>query len=134
MGAIHPEIAKKVGLSQTAYVFELDFKSVREKALPVFSEISRFPEVRRDIAVIVDQDVSAQSLETVIRAKAGEYFTKFTIFDIYQGKGIELHRKSVAIGLTFQSKSSTLTDETINPIVESVVQSLEEELSAVLRS
>lgn len=134
IGAIHPEVAKKAGLSQNTYVFELQFAAIREKALPVFSEVSRFPEVRRDIAVIVDEAVTAETLEHIIRAKAGEYFKKFTIFDIYQGKGIELHRKSVAIGLTFQSKAATLTDETINPIVESVVQSLAEELNATLRS
>ncbi len=134
IGAIHPSTAQKAGLSQQAYVFELNVSEIEKKEVAVFSEISRFPEVRRDLAIIVGEAVSADQIESVVKLNAGEYFKSFNIFDVYQGKGIELQRKSIALGLTFQSKSSTLTDDTINQIIDKVIHALSQDLNAVLRS
>ena len=130
-GTLHPLVAKAARLGQTACVFELDLAAISTRTLPLFSEISRFPEVRRDIAIVVDEPISARQIEQVVRASAGQHFKHFNIFDIYQGKGIELQQKSLAIGLTFQSKSSTLTDDLINNTMTTVIQALAQELNAV---
>lgn len=134
VGALHPALQKTTGLGQAAFLFELSLAAIASKPLPVFSEISRFPEVRRDLAVVVDQRVTAQTVIDIITAEAGAYFKKLTIFDIYQGKGIDIERKSIGLGLTFQSKSSTLTDDQINQSVERVVSALNTKLGATLRS
>ena len=96
--------------------------------------VSRFPAVRRDIAVVVDADVPAADLLGLVRGVAGTSLTQLTFFDVYQGKGIDTHRKSVALGLTFQDPSRTLDDQEVNSILEQVIDSLREKYNAELRS
>ncbi len=133
VGRIHPRVQKGLDLSQPVYVFELLSAEVLAGQLPAFSGISKFPEVRRDLALIVGQDVSAEALSMAVRQNAGSYLIDLKIFDVYQGKGIENNRKSVGLGLTFRDSSRTLTEEEINGAVESVVNAMKEQFSASLR-
>ncbi|TQV84251.1 phenylalanine--tRNA ligase subunit beta [Exilibacterium tricleocarpae] len=133
IGTIHPQIQQSLGLSQPIFLFEIAQSALREARLPKFRELSKFPEVRRDIAVIVDQSQPVETLRKVASKKAGDYLRELKVFDLYVGKGIDPHRKSVALGLTFQHPSRTLTEDEINASMDAVVRSLEVEFNATLR-
>ncbi|MFA0813059.1 phenylalanine--tRNA ligase subunit beta [Microbulbifer epialgicus] len=133
IGALHPQLQKKLDLSKPAFVFELSLEAIGEGKVPAFRPLSKFPEVRRDLALLIDADVPAASLVETAVEVAGETLTDLKIFDVYQGKGIDLNRKSVALGLTFQHSSRTLNDDEINAAIDAVVGKLEEKYNASLR-
>ncbi|MCO6057282.1 phenylalanine--tRNA ligase subunit beta [Pseudomonas sp. MOB-449] len=133
VGALHPELAKAMDLDQPVYMFELVLAEVMQGKLPKFSELSRFPEVRRDLALLVDRDIAAESVLASIREAAGEWLTDLRLFDVYHGKGIDPLRKSLAVGLTWQHPSRTLTDDEVNNTTQNIVTSLEDRFNATLR-
>jgi phenylalanyl-tRNA synthetase beta chain len=133
LGALHPELSKTLGLDRPVFVFELVLAEVAVGRLPKFHELSRFPEVRRDLALLADREVSATAVLDVIRGNAGEWLTDLRLFDVYQGKGIDPLRKSLAVGLTWQHPSRTLTDDEVNASTQQILTSLEERLNATLR-
>ncbi|KQQ63780.1 phenylalanine--tRNA ligase subunit beta [Pseudomonas sp. Leaf129] len=133
LGALHPELVKSLGLDRAVFVFELVLAEVSEGCLPKFQELSRFPEVRRDLALLADRDVAASAVMEVIRENAGEWLTDLRLFDVYQGKGIDPHRKSLAVGLTWQHPSRTLNDDEVNTTTQAILTSLEQRLNATLR-
>ncbi|EKT4465568.1 phenylalanine--tRNA ligase subunit beta [Pseudomonas putida] len=133
LGAIHPELAKTLGLERPVFVFELVLGDVVEGRLPKFSELSKFPEVRRDLALIAGRDVASSSVLEVIRDNAGEWLTDLRLFDVYQGKGIDPDRKSLAVGLTWQHPSRTLNDDEVNATLQNILTSLEQRLNTTLR-
>ncbi|WP_165680949.1 phenylalanine--tRNA ligase subunit beta [Metapseudomonas otitidis] len=133
LGAIHPELAKSLDLDQPVYLFELVLAEVMSGRLPTFSELSRFPEVRRDLAVLVDREVAAEAVLNTIREAAGEWLTDLRLFDVYHGKGIDPLRKSLAVGLTWQHPSRTLNDDEVNTTTQNIVTSLEGRFNATLR-
>ncbi|WP_444922990.1 phenylalanine--tRNA ligase subunit beta [Microbulbifer sp. DLAB2-AF] len=133
IGALHPQLQKKLDLAKPAFVFELSLEAIGQGKAPAFRPLSKFPEVRRDLALLIDADVPAANLVEAATEAAGETLTDLKIFDVYQGKGIDLNRKSVALGLTFQHSSRTLNDEEINAAVDAVVGKLEEKYNASLR-
>ncbi|WP_339485570.1 phenylalanine--tRNA ligase subunit beta [Pseudomonas sp. EL_65y_Pfl2_R95] len=133
MGAIHPELAKKLGLDQSVFMFELVLSEMTQGRMPAFAELSRFPEVRRDFALVVDREVPAAALLDGIREKAGEWLTDLKLFDVYHGKGIDPHRKSLAVGLTWQHPSRTLNDDEVSTTTQNILTSLEQRFNATLR-
>ncbi|MFK3793516.1 phenylalanine--tRNA ligase subunit beta [Pseudomonas piscis] len=133
LGAIHPELARQLGLDRPVFVFELVLSEVAQGRLPKFHELSRFPEVRRDLALLADRNVAASAVLEVIRENAGEWLTDLRLFDVYQGKGIDPHRKSLAVGLTWQHPSRTLNDDEVNSATQNILTSLEQRLNATLR-
>ena len=133
VGALHPELTNALGLDQSVFVFELNLAAVAAGRLPEFRELSRFPEVRRDLALLVAREVPAQALLQAVRAAAGEFLTDLRLFDVYQGKGIDPSSKSVAVGLTWQHPARTLTDEEVNNSLQDVVTALETQFQATLR-
>ncbi|GMG88426.1 phenylalanine--tRNA ligase subunit beta [Biformimicrobium ophioploci] len=133
IGALHPQLQKQLDLPKAAYLFELDLTAMGDARLPAFKPLSRFPEVRRDLALLVDRSIPVQDLLNSAREAAGEWVTDFKVFDLYEGKGIDSSRKSVALGLTFQHPSRTLTDEEISTAVNAVVEKLEQKYNASLR-
>ena len=133
MGAIHPQLAAELGIEQPLFLFELQLASLAEGKLPVFSELSRFPEVRRDLALLVDRDTPAEELLSCIRESAGDYLTDLKLFDVYQGKGIDPLRKSLAVGLTWQHPSRTLNDDEVSAATQTILTSLGERFNATLR-
>ena len=133
LGALHPELVKTLGLDRTVYVFELVLADVVEGRLPKFHELSRFPEVRRDLALIAGRDVAASAVLDVIRENAGEWLTDLRLFDVYQGKGIDPDRKSLAVGLTWQHPSRTLNDDEVNATTQNSLTSLDQRLNTTLR-
>ncbi|QKZ05881.1 phenylalanine--tRNA ligase subunit beta [Pseudomonas eucalypticola] len=133
LGALHPELVKALGLDRVVFVFELLLAEVAEGRLPKFQELSRFPEVRRDLALVADRDVASSAVLQVIRENAGEWLTDLSLFDVYQGKGIDPNRKSLAVGLTWQHPSRTLNDDEVNATTQAILTSLEQRLNATLR-
>ncbi len=133
IGALHPATQKAVGIKQTLYVVQLDQELLLQTAVPAFNELSKFPEMRRDLALVVDLGVQVDQVLEQIRSQAGEYLTKLNLFDVYTGKGIDSDKKSLALGLTWQHPSRTLTDQEVNDSVEAVVSQLEQQLGATLR-
>jgi phenylalanyl-tRNA synthetase beta chain len=133
IGRLHPELERRLDLTYSAIVFEVETGLGLAARVPQFGEISRFPAVRRDIAVVVDEAVPAQALVDTVRASAGALLTELTVFDIYRGPGITPGRQSVAIGLNLQDISRTLTDDEADAVVARVVKDLERELKATIR-
>lgn len=133
IGSLHPELAANLDIDQPVYLFELLLAEVSEGQLPRFHELSRFPEVRRDIAILVPAEVSAADVLGCIREEAGENLTDLKLFDVYQGKGIDPLSKSMAVGLTWQHPSRTLTDDEVSGAMQKILASLEERYNATLR-
>jgi phenylalanyl-tRNA synthetase beta chain len=102
--------------------------------VPNYSDISKFPETRRDIAVIVSAEQSADAIMSDVRAVAGACLVDLRLFDVYQGKGIEPDQKSLALGLTFRDNSRTLDDTEITRLMAQVVDSLKKNFGAALRN
>ncbi|WP_447739743.1 phenylalanine--tRNA ligase subunit beta [Pseudomonas laurentiana] len=133
LGAIHPELAKALDLDRPVFLFELVLGDVVEGRLPKFSELSKFPETRRDLALIAGRDVASSAVLELIRDNAGEWLTDLRLFDVYQGKGIDPDRKSLAVGLTWQHPSRTLNDDEVNTTLQNILTSLEQRLNTTLR-
>ncbi len=133
IGALHPTLQKKLDLAGPIYLFELKLAALVDGRLPRFSSLSKFPESRRDLAMLIDAEVSFEAVRAVAQSEAGEFLKDIILFDVYTGQGIEPGRKSLALGLTWQHPSRTLNDDEINASVQSVVAKLTSELGAVLR-
>ncbi len=134
IGTLHPQLQSKFDLAQPAYLFEVDLAALLAAALPSFTELSRYPEVRRDLALLVDKSVPAGELLENVREAAGTYLTDLRLFDVYEGKGIDPKRKSLALGLTFRDSSRTLSDQDVNKSVDQVIDLLIKTYNAELRS
>ncbi|WP_407291048.1 phenylalanine--tRNA ligase subunit beta [Stutzerimonas zhaodongensis] len=133
LGSLHPQLAAGLGIDQPVYLFELLLSEITEGHLPRFAELSRFPEVRRDLAILVSKEISAEAVLGSIRDAAGEYLTDLKLFDVYQGKGIDPLSKSVAVGLTWQHPSRTLNDDEVSGAMQHILASLEKRFHATLR-
>ena len=129
IGRIHPEISK-----DNVYVFEINLEKLLAKKVSrmKFKEISIYPTIKKDIAIILDKDVTADEISKVIKKAGGNLLVNQEMFDVYTN-AILGNKKSVAYSLTFGSHSKTLTDEEVNPVVEKIIESLEKNLSAELR-
>lgn len=132
-GVLHPGIMQTLAISENVIVFEILLDQLEIARQPHFSEISKFPEIRRDIAIFVDQTVPSQAIQDTIAEVSGELLREVTVFDVYQGKGVAPHRKSIALALTLQHYSRTLVDEEVADIVERVIVALKERFTAELR-
>jgi len=133
LGKLHPQVARRFDIKPSVFLFELDLEAALATRTPVAETVSRFPAIRRDIAVLVREDVTAGDLVAALEAAAPALIRGVRIFDVYQGKGIEAGLKSVAIGLILQETSRTLTDEDADAAQAAAVQKLHEEFAAVLR-
>ena len=133
VGKLHPSLAKTFDLKRAVYLFELDAEKTLAASAPSASSISKFPAIRRDIAVIVDDEISADELVAAVASSSAELIQGVRVFDIYTGEGIEAGRKSVAIGLILQETSRTLTDDDADLAMAAAVKKLEDKFAAVLR-
>ena len=134
VGALHPVLVQKLEFLGSPYLFEIELKNITKTRLPHYQLNSKFPTIRRDIAIVVDRDVEASQIEEEITQNAGHLLIMSEIFDIYEGsKQIEFGGKSVALELTFQDQSRTLVDEDIKQIIERVTAALRRKFNAKLR-
>ena len=99
-----------------------------------FKEISKFPSVNKDLAIVVDKDLQAQEIQKQIKKFGGSTLTEIKPFDIYTGKGIDENKKSIAFNLVFSDNTKTLNDEEINSILNKIIDGLQKTLNAEIRS
>ncbi|QGM21478.1 phenylalanine--tRNA ligase subunit beta [Spiribacter sp. 2438] len=133
LGALHPQVLMNLDLDGPVYVFELRQSAFDHRAVPTFQPISRFPAIRRDLAIVVPEAVTAQAALDCIREAAGETLQNVSLFDVYRGPGVSDGFKSLAMGLILQGYSRTLTDHEVDAIVARAVERLAETLGAELR-
>ncbi len=133
VGALHPEVQKALDIDQRVYVFELKQSAIVNNNVPAFSPLSRFPEVRRDLAILVDEALPVADILSVIKASSSDLVKETQIFDIYQGKGVAEGTKSVAFGLILQEFSRTLTDTEVDTEIGNIVSTLNQQFAATLR-
>jgi len=133
LGMLHPNLEKIVGFDTQVFLFELDQNLLLNKRIPVFKSLSKYPSVRRDLALIVKEEVSAREVINCIKDSAEPTLQDVIIFDIYRGKGVEEGSKSVALSLIMQDDTQTLTDSDVDAIVSRLLTLLTNEKNAKLR-
>lgn len=133
IGALHPEVQKALDIDQRVFVFEFKQSAVEHNSIPAFTPLSRFPEVRRDLAILVDEQTPVGEIMSVIDSTSSSLVKETQLFDIYQGKGVPEGRKSVAFGLILQEFSRTLTDMEVDTEIENIVSTLNQKFAATLR-
>lgn len=129
LGRLHPEIEAELELDGV-FVFELDAGRVLARPRRQYARVSKFPTVRRDLAVVIPRSVNAADIEASARKAAGVHLVEFRLFDVYEGKGIDSNEKSLAIGLTYQSQTATLTDDEVATSAGAVMATLAEMFGA----
>ena len=134
IGMLHPSLAKHFDISTGCVLFELSLGDLAQGRKPSFEPLSKFPSIRRDIAIVVDVDVPYAAVAASIRAGAGELLRELVLFDRYQGDNIEEGRKSLALGLILQASSQTLTETEVADLMERVLTRLADDVDARLRS
>ena len=132
IGELHPRLVRELGFVSAPVIFELEASALSVTYAP-YLEVSRFPQVRRDLAVLVDESVSAEQLRAQVKAAASSLLREVVVFDVYRGPGIESGRKSIALGLILQDKERTLTDEDTDRVIASVRKALSQGLGAGFR-
>jgi phenylalanyl-tRNA synthetase beta chain len=132
IGELHPRLVRELGFTDAPVLFEVDVAALRVN-LPRGREISRFPQVRRDLAVVLPEKVTFSALRERVVLSGSSFLRNVRVFDVYRGAGIEEGRKSVALGLIFQDISRTLTDDEVDRAVAAVVADLRENLDARIR-
>jgi len=133
LGMLHPALQAKLDLPSNVFLFQLRLQGLETGRIPAFAPVSRFPAIRRDLALLVDRNLSWGQVEAVARKAAPEIVRDIRIFDVYTGDNIDSGLKSLALSLILQDYSSTLTDEETDRAVEAVLEALRTELSAKLR-
>ena len=130
---LHPALAAELDLTGDCFLFEIEQAALTTGVLPRFSAISRFPAIRRDLAIVVDQAVAYGDLANCIRDTASDLLRDLTLFDVYAGPNIDSGRKSLALGLILQASSQTLTDAVVDDAIQRVLTRLASEFGARLR-
>ena len=134
LGALHPQVQKKLELNGTILMFELFLNPVVTGYVPNFKEISKFPEVRRDLAIIIGNDTAFADVQRVVRQTAGEHLTALRAFDVYEGESLGEGNRSLALSLFWQHPERTLNEEEVHELFNGVIEALKLELGATLRS
>jgi len=134
-GQLAPSIARKMEMEKKAFIFELNLEAVLEAVpgKPRFQTIPKYPETFRDISLLVDKKIKAQTIRHLIRETSGPLVRRVDLYDQFEGKKLESGKKSLTFALAFQSPEKTLTDEEVNPVFEKIVSTLSRELGAKLR-
>ena len=132
LGELHPRLVRELGFIAAPVLFEVDVVAL-QVTVPQGREISRFPQVRRDLAIVLPENVTFSALRERVVLSGSSSLRNVRLFDVYRGAGIEKGRKSVALGLIFQDISRTLTDDEVDRAVAAVVADLRENLDARIR-
>jgi phenylalanyl-tRNA synthetase beta chain len=133
LGELHPQLVKDFDFTYGPILFEIEYAPGLAAKMPRFEEISRFPRVRRDLAVVVDEKVSLRQLHERVTFAASSLLRDIRVFDVFRGPGIESGRKSVALGLIFQDNSRTLADEDADRLLVAIRADLSATLGAGFR-
>jgi phenylalanyl-tRNA synthetase beta chain len=132
-GALHPSVCKAFDIKKAVFAFELELDKLLDREVPFTKKLSRFPSVRRDLAMLLPEDVSYTQVHDCVTEVAGALLESMVVFDLYQGSNLKENYKSLAIGLIFNNVYSTLMDEDVDPVIETIVSELDSRLGAKLR-
>ncbi len=133
IGMLHPQIERQLELSGKVFLAEIRLDDQLVGVLPEFKALSRYPSIRRDIAILVDDGVSYDQIRKSILAAAPQILQDILLFDIYTGEKIDSGVKSIALGLILQETSHTLTDKEVDAVMDTVIRALKQEVNAQLR-
>lgn len=133
IGLLHPRLEKELDVGRKSYLFEIRLGSLEDRHVPDFSPISKFPAIRRDIALVMDADVTFSQVKQCAREAAPAILRDIRLFDVYTGQNIESERKSLALSLILQDSSRTLTDQEVASATDAILEALNKKLNIKLR-
>lgn len=133
LGKLHPQWQQQYQLNQACFLFEIDADAIQISHVPAYQEVSKFLPVRRDLAMVVDQNISAQAMINAIIAEQIPQLQMVKLFDVYQGKGVPENKKSLAFLVLMQDTAKTMVDEEVDAIVAKILKNWSSNFSAVLR-
>lgn len=134
VGALHPKLNKPLGFTGKAFVFELDLAVCLQSSIPQFTVLSRYPAIRRDLALLVDNSIMAADVEHCLDSVESDILKAIQLFDVYSGDGIEVGKKSLAVAFHLQHGERTMTDDEVDALMLKITQTLQNTLGAVVRS
>ncbi|MBU0500976.1 MAG: phenylalanine--tRNA ligase subunit beta [Gammaproteobacteria bacterium] len=133
LGMLHPRLAAEWDLDKNLFLFELRLAAIREGGLPAFRPLSKFPSIRRDIALVIDREIGFGAVKKCVRSHGTEILRDIILFDVYTGEKVDSGRKSLAFGLILQDSSRTLTELDVEEAMTGILSGLTNELGAQLR-
>lgn len=133
VGALHPQFEKTFGIRGKAFLFEIELDALQQGYVPQAGVVSRYPSIRRDLAVLVDKDVAAGNILNSIWKIGANHIVDLDLFDKYVGENIPADKQSLAIAVTLRAEDKTLEDQDVNETIAQVVDTLQNEFNAVLR-
>ena len=133
-GKLHPKLQKTFDLNGSVFLFELRLNEIVKGQVPHFTDVSKYPGVRRDLAILIKSEVTFQDIETVVREHAGENLVGLNVFDVYVGDNLGEGLKSIALGLNWQRSDRTLNDEEVAQAFDAIVTALSARFDAQIRS
>jgi len=130
IGKMHPQIEK-----EDVYVLEINLEKLLGKKVGgmKYKEVSKFPNINKDVAFIIDNNTTSKEIETVIKKAGGKLLTNIEVFDVYTGENVGENKKSIAYALTFNDPSKTLTEEEVTVVFNNIIETVEKKCNAVLR-
>jgi len=135
VGAVSPQVLKRLDVSQTVWYAELDWDWLlkKYKASLVARELPKFPEVRRDLSLVVDKSVTFEQLRVIAQKTEKKLLQGLNVFDVYEGDRLEAGKKSYSVSFTLQDPSQTLTDQAIDQVMQRLIQQFEKQAGALIR-
>ena len=136
IGIISPKLLKQFDIENPVYYADIQWKQLLKeygKHKISYTELSKFPEVKRDLALLIDKSVEFKQIESIAFETEKKLLKSVTLFDVYEGKNLEAGKKSYAVNFTLQDKEKTLTDKQIDAIMQKLIKALTEKLNAKLR-
>lgn len=134
LGALHPKLNKPLDINGKVFVFEMQLSAVLAAQVPEFSGVSRYPAIRRDLALVVEQTITAGQIEHCLKSIDSDILKAFQLFDVYTGDGVEQGKKSLAIAFRIQHGERTLTDDEVDALMTQIRDNLQSSLGAVIRA
>ncbi len=134
LGKLHPKWQQHYDLPKSTYLFELDADAVLNRQLPVYQEVSKLLPVRRDIAIVLDENIAVDAVLSAIKKANIPLMQDVALFDLYQGKGIAENKKSLALSVLMHDTQKTLTDSDADTVITNLLQLLQNKFDAILRS
>ncbi len=134
LGALHPKLNKPLDINGKVFVFEMQLSAVLAAQVPEFSGVSRYPAIRRDLALVVEQTITAGQIEHCLKSIDSDILKAFQLFDVYTGDGVEHGKKSLAIAFRIQHGERTLTDDEVDALMTQIRDNLQSSLGAVIRA
>ncbi|MDP2154295.1 MAG: phenylalanine--tRNA ligase subunit beta [Methylotenera sp.] len=134
LGKLHPKWQQHYDLAKSTYLFELDADALVNRALPVYQEVSKLLPVRRDLAIVLDENIAVQTVLNAINKENIPLIADVALFDLYQGKGVPESKKSLALSVLMHDTQKTLTDGDADTAIANLLQLLQIKFDAILRN